>query len=365
MSIVPETGRDGQWLGNCLFINMLNTAGTAEPSSVASVGTGVWGRASRPSSRAQLGSAACTATNLALSGERQKQGRSRRDPNHGQPCLLHRFFDSRLVRPHPGVFGIVLRRRVEQREAFGRFGGFAEGHLQNFGEVEGVAVGFLGDLLAATKTVGDDEPVGGSLADGGQEFEFADGFRNLVFFFFEAERSSHAAASGRGCGEVDTYALQHSFLGGHLHDGLVMAMSVNERSARQFGKREILCALFKKFAEQEDLFREGLRAFVFGEKVSEFVAENGGAAGFEDDDRRCGFDFREKLVHDLEEQALGAVEHADVVERAPAAEVSAGNGDGEAGGFEDFDGGAGGRREEVIVESVGPEEDGSAGVSPA
>ena len=70
-----------------------------------------------------------------------------------------------------------------------------------------------------------------------------------------------------------------------------------------------------------------------------------------------GFDFREKLVHDLEQQGLGAVEHADVVEGASAAEVGARDGDVEAGGFEDFGGGFGGRGQEVIVEGVGPEED--------
>ena len=36
----------------------------------------------------------------------------------------------------------------------------------------------------------------------------------------------------------------------------------------------------------------------------------------------------------------------------------------EAGSFENFGGGSGGRREEVVVESIGPQEDGSAGVSP-
>ena len=70
-----------------------------------------------------------------------------------------------------------------------------------------MAIGLLGDLLAATETVGDDEPVGRSLADGGQKFEFADGFRDVVFLFFEAEGSGHAAASGSRRGEIDAHAL--------------------------------------------------------------------------------------------------------------------------------------------------------------
>jgi len=42
-----------------------------------------------------------------------------------------------------------------------------QGHLQDFGEVEGVATGALGNLLAATEAVGDDERVGRGSAHGG------------------------------------------------------------------------------------------------------------------------------------------------------------------------------------------------------
>jgi len=92
------------------------------------------------------------------------------------------------------------------------------------------------------------------------------------------------------------------------------------------------------------------------EEVGEFVAEYGDTAGFEADYRDAGFDFRLECIENFEEQALGAIEHAEVVEGAPAAEIGARNEDPEAGGFEDFDGGAGGGREEVVVEGVGPEE---------
>ena len=56
----------------------------------------------------------------------------------------------------------------------------------------------LGDLLAATESVGDDEPVVGGAADGGKKFEFSDSCGDFVFVVLEAERSSHAAASGGG-----------------------------------------------------------------------------------------------------------------------------------------------------------------------
>jgi len=160
-------------------------------------------------------------------------------PATARPVRLHVFIYGGLVWPYPGVFGIVLRGGVEHGVAFGGFGGFAEGHLEDFGEVQGVAVGLLGDLFAAAEAVGYDQPVGGGLADGGEEFEFSDGFRNGVLVFFEAEGSRHAAASGGGRGVVDAHALEDGFFGGHLHDCFVMAVAVDQRTAGEFGEREI------------------------------------------------------------------------------------------------------------------------------
>ena len=113
----------------------------------------------------------------------------------------------------------------------------------------------------------------------------------------------------------------------------------------------------KEFAEQEGLAGQGLRAFVVGEEVEEFVAEDGDAAGFEADDGDTGFDFGGEFVEDLEQEGLSAVEHAVVVEGASAAEVGAWDDDLEAGGFEDFDGGFRGTGVEIVIEGVRPEED--------
>src|SRR5208282_532133 len=167
--------------------------------------------------------------------------------------------------------------------------------------MQSVAVGFLGDLLAAAETVGYDEPVGRSLTDGGKKFQLADGFGDTVLFFFKTKSSSHATASGSGGSEVDPHAAEDGFFGGHLHYGFVMAVSVNERAARKFGEAEIAGSLFEKLAQQEDLSRQGMCALVLGEEIGQFVAENGGAAWFEDDDGRFGFDFGEQRVHGLEE----------------------------------------------------------------
>src|ERR1700721_2549086 len=91
-----------------------------------------------------------------------------------------------------------------------------EGHLQDLGEVERVTAGALGNLLAATESVGDNEPVGGRTAAGGGELEVADGGRDVVFFVLETEGAGHAAASGSWSREVDADAAQERLFGGHL-----------------------------------------------------------------------------------------------------------------------------------------------------
>src|ERR1700687_471730 len=189
MAIVPERGPDGQWAYKSIFINRLLEV--------------VWGWAPRPSKLSEAQQRRLYLGNRALFGTREQQRGASGIASHSETGSLHVFFDRGLMRPHPGVFGIVLRRGIEHRKAFGGFGGLTQCHLENFGEVQRVAVRFLRNLLAATETVGDDEPVGGSLANAGQDFDFADRFRDIVFFFFETDRSRHAAASGGGSGEVD------------------------------------------------------------------------------------------------------------------------------------------------------------------
>jgi hypothetical protein len=133
------------------------------------------------------------------------------------------------------------------------------------------------------------------------------------------------------------------------------AVKLRERS----GVRVVSEFSFQEFAEKECLFAQGLGPVVVREEVEELVAEDGDAAGLESDDEGAGFDLGGEFVEDVEKEGFGAVEHAEVVERASAAEIGAGDGDAVSGGLEDFDGGAGSGREEVVVEGVGPEENGT------
>ena len=217
----------------------------------------------------------------------------------------------------------------------------------------------LGDLLAAAEPVGDDEPVVGRAADGGEKLEFADGRGDVVVLAVETERSGHAAASGSGRLELNAEATQQRFLGGHLHDRLVMAVAVEHGFARKLREcRAGAELLFEEFAEQESLLAQGLGAGVVRKQVDEFVAEDGDAGGLKPDDGDAGFDLGLELVEDFEQKALCAIEHAEVVEGASATEVRLGHEDAESGGLENLDGSTGGRGQEIVVEGIGPEKNG-------
>ena len=125
--------------------------------------------------------------------------------------------------------------------------------MEDFGQVEGAAGSALGDLFTATETIGDDEPVGWCLADGGEEFEFADGHRNVIFVCFKAEGAGHAAAAGSGALEIDAEAVEDGFFGGHLHQGFLMAVAVKNCFAVEWREQDMGSVGFEKLAEQESL----------------------------------------------------------------------------------------------------------------
>src|ERR1700756_274752 len=105
MSIVPESGQNGEWTGKPIFFNKL------WEDYPARVGTG--------GSPVQVEQSSTTPPNLcelASASEREQKRRSGRYASHGQAGALHGLLNLDFVRPHPGIFGIVLRRGIEHRE---------------------------------------------------------------------------------------------------------------------------------------------------------------------------------------------------------------------------------------------------------
>src|ERR1700692_4642476 len=92
------------------------------------------------------------------------------------------------------------------------------------------------------------------------------------------------------------------------------------------------------------------------EQIDEFVTKNRDATRLKSDHGNSGFDFGREFIENLQQKRLSAIEHPVVVERAPAAEVGSWHDDAKARSFEDIDRGLRGSGLEVIIKSVGPEE---------
>jgi len=214
----------------------------------------------------------------------------------------------------------------------------------------------LRDLLTATEAVRDDETIGRSFSNCGQEFQFSNGNGCLVFIRFKAERSGHTAATRGWSLEIDFHLAQDRFFGRHSHHSLVMAMPVNQCFARQFRQLKMSCLLLEELAQQECLPRKPLSSLVFGEQVQEFITKHCGAARLQNNDWSALLNFGFERGKNLAQKILGAIQHAPIVERAPATQVGFRKSYAITGRFENVDGSSGGVREKVVVEGVRPQE---------
>src|ERR671925_1478980 len=75
------------------------------------------------------------------------------------------------------------------------------------------------------------------------------------------------------------------------------------------------------------------------------------------DHRQTGVDFAAERVHHPAQVCLGAIEHAEVIERPPAAKMRHGDTHAESGGTEHLRGGDRRLGVEIVVEGVGPKDD--------
>ena len=135
-----------------------------------------------------------------------------------------------------------------------------------------------------------------------------------------------------------------------------MAVAVEQDVAGELRRLITGDTLFEEFAKEEGLTAQLAGAGMVGEEILEFVAEDRGAAGFEDDDGVSSVDLRPESLEDSLYILLRLVEHSEVVEGASAAEVALRDFDGAAGVGEDFERSLTGLGMIVVVEGVGPED---------
>ena len=89
---------------------------------------------------------------------------------------------------------------------------------QHLSQMQGAAGGILGDLLAATKTIGNDNRLCSGLSDGGHEDALSQSLRNLELFALKAKGTGHAAASGIEEGDFGSRALEEIEFGVQLQE---------------------------------------------------------------------------------------------------------------------------------------------------
>src|SRR5205085_3052680 len=135
-----------------------------------------------------------------------------------------------------------------------------------------LATGHLPNLLMATETIGDDERVSISSPDPGKQDAFAafHGHR-VVISLLESKSASHPAASGVEHFNIQAYPLKHGHFVFHTHDGAMMAMHVQECTARQLPECAVRCLFLQEFAEQESLFPQASRVLVVRQEVNQFI----------------------------------------------------------------------------------------------
>src|SRR5690349_15109036 len=99
----------------------------------------------------------------------------------------------------------------------------------------------------------------------------------------EAERPGHAAAARIEQVVIEAEPVEDARFIIHLHHRFVMAMAVNDGTARQARQLEISRLLFKKLAEQEGLMAQAPRVLVVREEVRKLVPEDGNATRLKPD----------------------------------------------------------------------------------
>ena len=114
--------------------------------------------------------------------------------------------------------------------------------------------------------------------------------------------------------------------------------------------------MFQKFTEEERLTAKLSGARVPGKQISQFIAEYRGATRLQDHDWQPGVDLRAQALQDALEVLPGFVEHAEVIQRPPAAEVVLRDSYPESGVDEYFQSSAADLGPVVIVEGVGPQD---------
>ena len=197
----------------------------------------------------------------------------------------------------------------------------------------------------------------GAVAHGGQQHPLADGHRHVVLSRLEAERAGHAAAAGVGRRHLSrpsssaTTPRRSSSSSpcdgsgrGAARCARAAAARSPARAARGTRSEKRLLRSLSARASSGNRLRSSSR---------NTDAQLGSSTTIGTPASICGAE----MVHHRLQIRLRAIEHAEIVERASAAEPLARNGHAHTGRLQHLERRAARLRVEIVVEGVGPEHD--------
>ncbi len=171
----------------------------------------------------------------------------------------------------------------------------------------------------------------------------------------EPEVPGQSAASRVEQIGLDADGVEEAQVGVHVHDRLVVAVALDDRVGGEPRRLPVRGVTLEELSERERVVAEAAGVLIVGEKFAEVVAEHGGAAGLESDDRDAVADVGGERIEGAAELLLRGGELAGGDPGQAAAQRLLGDGDFEAGVLEDVDGCDADVGVEVIGEGVGPE----------
>src|SRR5712691_723157 len=200
-----------------------------------------------------------------------------------------------------------------------------QSELQCFGQVDGLPSGSLEDLLPATEPIGDNQCIRGRVAHRGQQHTFADRLRHRVLLSLEAKGPRHPAAPGVDGLQIGTHPSKQRFFIAQFHDRFVMAVSVQEHLPAKLRRLIAWNLVLEKLAEEKRLTSQPGGARIRREQIAELIAKDGSTTRLQHDDWDARINLDAQGTHDSLQVFLGSVEHAEIVQRSPAAQMNLGD----------------------------------------
>src|SRR5262245_14018575 len=110
---------------------------------------------------------------------------------------------------------------------------------------------------------------------------------------------------------------------GHLHQRLLMAVSVKQHSPLEKGRVIGLSSGFEELGKKQGLLAQAIRSRIGREQVANLVAEHRSATRLQHDNWYAVINHVTEVVQDRLQIALRPIEESEVIQGSPAAQRAA------------------------------------------